>query len=74
MIKIIETVTDFFQWVIEIFKTIGQMIVTLVGVLSSCLNYVKNILSILPSWMYVILVVLIVVCVVYKVLGREGNS
>lgn len=74
MIKIIETITDFFQWVIDIFKTIGQMIVTLVGVLSSCLNYVKNILSILPSWMYVILVVLIVVCVVYKVLGREGNS
>lgn len=74
MIKIIETITNFFQWVVDIFKTIGSMIVTLVNILGKCLDYLKSILEILPGWMYVILVVLIVVCVVYKVLGREGNS
>ena len=74
MIKIVENITDFFQWVIDTFKTVGQMIVTLVSILGTCLDYVKNVLSILPTWMYVVLVVLVVVCVLYKVLGREGNS
>ena len=74
MIKIIETISDFFQWVIDIFKTFGKMFVTLVSILGTCLDYVKNVLSILPTWMYVVLIVLVVVCVLYKVLGREGNS
>lgn len=74
MIKIIESITGFFQWVVDIFKTIGSMIVSLVNILGTCLEYLKNVLSILPSWMYLVLVVLIIVCVLYKVLGREGNA
>ncbi len=74
MIKVIETISDFFQWFIDIFHLIGDLFVTLISILGICLDYAKNFLSILPSWMYVILIVLVVVCVLYKVLGREGNS
>ncbi len=74
MIKIIETVSDFFQWFIDIFKTIGKMFTSLFNILGICIDYLKDVLSILPGWMYVILVVLIIVCVVYKILGREGNA
>lgn len=74
MLKILEYIKDFFTWVIDLFKTLGQIIVRLVQILGKCLEYVKNVLGILPAWMYVILVILIIVCVLYKVLGREGNA
>lgn len=74
MIKIIKQITDFFGWVIALVKTLGQIIVRFIGVLGQCVGYLKDVLSILPTWIYVILVVLIVVCVLYKVLGREGNA
>lgn len=74
MVKGLEYIQSFFQWFIDLFKTIGQLITTLVSILGTCVDYLKDVLGILPSWMYVVLVVLIVVCVVYKVLGREGNA
>lgn len=74
MLKIIESITSFFSWVIELFKTLGQIIVRFIAVLGQCVGYLSDVLSILPSWIYVILAVLIVVCVLYKVLGREGNA
>lgn len=74
MLKIIESITSFFSWVIELFKTLGQIIVRFIAVLGQCVGYLQDVLSILPSWIYVILAVLIVVCVLYKVLGREGNA
>lgn len=74
MLKGLEYIQSFFQWFIDLFKTLGQMITTLISILGTCVDYLKDVLGILPSWMYVVLVVLIIVCVVYKVLGREGNA
>lgn len=74
MLKILEYIKDFFTWFIDLFKILGQIIVRLVQILGKCLEYVINVLGILPPWMYVILVILIIVCVLYKVLGREGNA
>ncbi len=74
LVKGLEYIQSFFQWFIDLFKTLGQMITTLVSILGTCVEYLKNVLGILPTWMYVVLVVLIIVCVVYKVLGREGNA
>ncbi len=74
MLKGLEYIQSFFQWFIDLFKTLGQMITTLISILGTCVDYLKDVLGILPPWMYVVLVVLIIVCVVYKVLGREGNA
>lgn len=74
MTKILEYIQGFFQWFIDIFKTFGEVITSLIRILGICVDYLKNILSVLPGWAYAIVVVLVVVCVLYKVLGREGNS
>ncbi len=74
MLKGLEYIQSFFQWFIDLFKTLGQMITTLISILGTCVDYLKDVLGILPAWMYVVLVVLIIVCVVYKVFGREGNA
>ncbi len=74
MTKALEYIGDFFQWFIDLFKTFGGIITTLISILGSCVDYLKNVLSILPGWMYAVVVVLVIVCVLYKVLGREGNA
>ncbi len=74
MTKGLEYIGDFFQWFIDLFKSIGGVFTSLISVLGDCVDYLKDILSILPGWMYAVLVVLIIVCVLYKVLGREGNA
>lgn len=74
MTKALEYIGDFFQWFIDLFKTLGQIITSVVSILGTCVDYLKNVLSILPGWMYAVVVVLIIVCVLYKVLGREGNA
>lgn len=74
MTKALEYIGDFFQWFIDLFKTLGQIITSVVSILGTCVDYLKNVLSILPGWMYAVVVVLVIVCVLYKVLGREGNA
>ena len=74
MTKALEYIGDFFQWFIDLFKSLGQIITSVVSILGTCVDYLKNVLSILPGWMYAVVVVLVIVCVLYKVLGREGNA
>lgn len=74
MSKIIEYIQNFFQFILDFFRSIGNLLSSLVRILGLCVNYLRNVLSILPTWMYVIVAVLIIVCVLYKILGREGNS
>lgn len=38
------------------------------------ISYATDVLSILPTWLYVVVAALIVICVIYKILGREGDS
>lgn len=74
MSKIIEYIQNFFQFILDFFRSIGNLLSSLVRILGLCVNYLRNVLSILPTWIYVIVAVLIIVCVLYKILGREGNS
>lgn len=74
MSKIIEYIQNFFQFILDFFRSIGNLLSSLVRILGICVNYLRNVLSILPTWIYAIVAVLIIVCVLYKILGREGNS
>lgn len=74
MTKALEYIGDFSQWFIDLFKSLGQIITSVVSILGTCVDYLKNVFSILPGWMYAVVVVLVIVCVLYKVLGREGNA
>lgn len=74
MTKALEYIQNFFQWFIDLFKTLGSVVTSLIDILGIAVDYLKNVLSVLPGWAYAVVVVLIIVCVVYKVLGREGNA
>lgn len=74
MLKIIEYIGDFFSFIIEFIKFIGNMIVSLVEILIKCVGFLVNVISALPTSFVVACTALIIVSVLYKVLGRESQS
>lgn len=41
MTKALEYIGDFFQWFIDLFKTLGQIITSVVSILGTCVDYLK---------------------------------
>lgn len=74
MEKIIEYLRSFFDSISSGIETIANSIQSMINICKLCISYVTDVLSILPSWLYAVVIVIVVVCVIYKVLGREGDS
>lgn len=74
MEKIIEYLQTFFDSITTGIETVFNAIKSMIDICKVSVGYVKDVLSILPSWLYAIILVLVTVCVIYKVLGREGDS
>lgn len=74
MEKIIEYLQTFFDSITTGIETVVNAIKSMIDICKVSISYVKDVLSILPSWLYALILVLITVCVIYKVLGREGDS
>lgn len=74
MEKIIEYLRSFFDSITNGVETVFGAVKSMINICKVSIAYVTDVLSILPGWLYVILIVLIIVCVIYKILGREGDS
>lgn len=65
---------DFFQPVMDFFEFIVNMLKTLINMVVMAVTTFTTLLSFLPTEISVCGGILIVVCVVYKILGRENQS
>lgn len=74
MTQIFEAIRNFFGTIGITIKLVITLLVKVFGLLGSMVTYVGRIFACFPGWIYAVVVILIVVCVIYKVLGREGNS
>lgn len=74
MEKIIEYLQTFFESITNGVETVFGAVKSMINICKVSIAYLTDVLSILPGWLYAILAVLIVVCVIYKILGREGDS
>lgn len=74
MSKIIEYLRDFFDTIFGLIDTIFGSINSMIQTCKACISYASDVLSILPGWLYAIVAALITICVIYKILGREGDS
>lgn len=67
--------TEFFQtlWdtILAPFKILILIFTVLIELIGVAVNYLTAIVSFLPEWMLLIVVVLIFVSVLYKIIGRE---
>lgn len=74
MKPIIDWITGFFGFIVDMFAALFDLIAELIMVLVSCVAFIGKIVTALPLIFTIPVGILIVVCVLYKILGRETQS
>ena len=74
MLQVIQDIGDFFQFIVDMFKALFEIIASVVTVLGKCVVFVADIASAVPLWLSIPMGILVLVTVLYKVLGREVQS
>lgn len=71
---IIDYIVVFFDWIINLFKSIGLLIWNILLIIVECGKFLISVISSLPTLVIVPAVALVICCILYKVLGREGGE
>ena len=74
MLGIFDAITEFFSTIFSIIAFLFKALISLFNLLFSGLSLLVNLISKLPAPFIAGGVLLVVVCVLYKVLGRENQS
>ena len=74
MIRVVEFLKEGFDTFFEIIRGIGGVIYSLISVLVKCVQFMGTVIAHLPVLFTVSVGVLVIVCVLYKILGREGQD
>lgn len=74
MLKIISYIGDFFTFILDMFKLLGNILLSFVRILANCVVFLYDVVSGLPAMLVVAVTALVVIAVLYKVLGRENQS
>ena len=74
MSAIFQAIRNFFHFIASSVSNVVTLLRRLLSLLGNVAGYVTDVLQLFPTWLYVVIIVLIGVCVLYKILGREGNS
>lgn len=71
---IIDYIVVFCDWLINLFKNIGLLIWNVLLIIVEAGKFLISVVSSLPAIIIVPAVALVVACILYKVLGREGGE
>lgn len=71
---IFSAVKDFFSLVVSLFEFIFKGLILLFNLLVQGMRILINCIDVLPTPLIVGGIALIVICVLYKILGRESNG
>lgn len=71
---IISYLVGFFTFIGDLFKTIGSVIVKVVLIIVACGEFLFSVLGALPAMIKIVAVGIVIVCIIYKILGREGGE
>lgn len=74
MAGIFKAIADFFAMIGQIFELIFKGLFMLFNLLFNGLKILMSLVNLLPTPFVIGAVALVVVCVLYKVLGRESQS
>lgn len=67
-------IRDFFLFIGNIIKFVFDLIVSLISILIGAVEFIGGVVSSLPLVFTASITVLVIVCVLYKVLGRESTG
>lgn len=71
---IIDWVIALGSFVVDLFKFLFEFLYNLILILASCVVFLGKIIGALPTFLVVAAGALIIVSVLYKILGREGQD
>ncbi len=74
MSGIFNAITDFFSMIGQVFEFLFKGLLMLFNLLFSGLRILMSLVGLLPTPFTVGAVALVIVCVLYKILGRENQS
>ena len=74
MSEILENIYNFFSYIKNLITEIATLFKKAISLLTYIPQYVNAIVRVLPAWAWALIAVLVAVCILYKVLGREGNA
>lgn len=71
---IVDYITVFFDWLINLFTEIGLLIWNVLLIIIEAGKFLISVIQSLPTLIIIPAVALVVACILYKVLGREGGE
>ena len=71
---IIDYIVVFFDWVIHLFEDLFLLIWNVILIIIEAGKFLVSVVSSLPTIMILPAVALVVCCILYKILGREGGE
>ena len=74
MSDILQNIQAFFAYIKNLISEIGTLFSKMIGLLGYIPQYIRAVIHVLPAWTWALLMILLAVCIIYKVLGREGNA
>jgi len=74
VLDIITNIKSFFETVFDIVRGFAGVFVNLITILGKCVQFMGTVFAHLPVYFTVPLGILVIVAVLYKILGREGQD
>ena len=74
MLKLIEFFKDGIETIFNIIRGFAGVVVSLISVLGKCFSFMGTIIGHLPPLFTFSVTTLVIVCILYKILGREGQD
>ncbi len=71
---IIDYIVVFFDWIINLVTDIALLLWNVILIIVEAGKFLVSVVSSLPKIMIVPAVALVVCCILYKILGREGGE
>lgn len=71
---IIDYIVVFFDWLINLFKNVFLVIWNIILIIVEAGKFLISVVSSLPTLVIVPAVALVVCCIIYKIVGREGGE
>ena len=71
---IIDYITGFFSWLGELFERIGNLFLAVITMIGKAAAFLFGVIDALPTVIKVVAVGIVIACILYKILGRDGGE
>ena len=71
---IIDYITGFFDYLGELFGRIGNLLLEVITMIGKAASFLFDVIGALPTLIKTVAIGIVVACIIYKILGREGGE